>query len=176
MFTLADQMFINADTLASLQIMQSESHPNSQNQGPNTSGSKESLSLYGLFCHLARTPQGKKKLRRLFLRPSMDINVIRERLTTISVFLRAENSDCLANVCKCLKAVKDMRTVAIHLHKGIADTTKGRSIYRGAWASLQQFTHHTLTILANLREIVDGERLPVVAKVCTSSMITKSNC
>ncbi|CAG8979009.1 hypothetical protein HYALB_00009911 [Hymenoscyphus albidus] len=165
MFTLADQMFINADTLASLQIMQSENHPNTQMQGPNTSGSKESLSLYGLFCHLARTPQGKRKLRQLFLRPSMDISVIRERLATISVLLRPENAEFLSNVYKCLKSIKDMRTVAIHLHKGIADTSKGRSIYRGAWASLQQFTHHTLTIFSNIRAIVEGNRLPIFTKI-----------
>jgi hypothetical protein len=49
--------FINADTLHSLQILDDESHPNSHNQGPtkSASGSKEGLSVYGLFRHLART-------------------------------------------------------------------------------------------------------------------------
>ena len=34
MFSLADMMFINADTLNSLQIIQHELHPNSHMQGP----------------------------------------------------------------------------------------------------------------------------------------------
>lgn len=55
MFSLRDSMFINADTLSSLQIVSTEAHPNVQQQGPsgnkiNSGGSKEGLSLYGLVC------------------------------------------------------------------------------------------------------------------------------
>jgi DNA mismatch repair protein MSH5 len=158
-------MFINADTLASLQIMQSETHPNSQMQGPNTSGSKESLSVYGLFYHFASTPQGKRRLRMLFLRPSLELDVIRERLLTISIFLRPENSTELGEICKSLKMIKDIRSVAIHLQKGAVDGGLGKSIYRGVWASLQQFTHHTMTILRVVREMNDGDSLPIFNKV-----------
>ncbi|EPE36247.1 P-loop containing nucleoside triphosphate hydrolase [Glarea lozoyensis ATCC 20868] len=165
MFTLSSQMFINADTLASLHIMQSENHPNSQMQGPNTSGSKESLSVYGLFCHLASTPQGKRRLRRLFLRPSLELEVIRERLLSISIFLRPENSSPLRDICKSLKMVKDIRSVAIHLQKGAADGGMGKSIYRGVWASLQQFTHHALAILRVIQELEGGDLLPILNKL-----------
>lgn len=66
MFNLDGIMFMNSDTLAALQILQSEVHPQAHNQGPtNTnSGSKEGLSVYGLFQNLARTPQGKHLLRQ----------------------------------------------------------------------------------------------------------------
>ena len=165
MFTLSSQMFINSDTLASLQIMQSENHPNSQMQGPNTSGSKESLSVFGLFFHLASTPQGRRRLRRLFLRPSLELDVIRERLLSISIFLKPENSTALGGIVKSLKMVKDIRSVAIHLQKGAVDGGMGKSIYRGVWASLQQFTHHTLTILQVIRELEDGGSLPILKKV-----------
>jgi DNA mismatch repair protein MSH5 len=168
MSTLSDVMLINADTLASLQIIQSENHPNLHMQGPNksTSGAKESLSVYGLFCHLARTPQGKQKLRQIFLRPSIDLSVIGERLNTISVLLRPENSAALENIAKSLKQIKDMRTVVIHLQKGIGDVPgKGSAIRRGAWASMQNFTFQTLKILETLRELNDGQGLPVVNKV-----------
>ncbi|RDL41993.1 p-loop containing nucleoside triphosphate hydrolase [Venustampulla echinocandica] len=165
MFTLSDQMFINADTLASLQIMQSENHPNSHMQGVNSSGAKESLTIYGLFCYLARTPQGKRKLRQIFLRPSLDLTVIEERLNTISVFLRPENSSALADICKSLGMIKDIRTVAIHLQKGISDAGNGRNVYRGVWASLQQFTVHTLAILGAISELSDGRSLDIVNKL-----------
>ncbi|RMZ88581.1 hypothetical protein DV736_g4193, partial [Chaetothyriales sp. CBS 134916] len=82
MFNFRNTMFANVDTLSTLQIIQPESHPNIFNQGPGTSGSKEVLSVFGLFQHHARTPQGKAQLRTIFLRPSLDVNVINERLDT----------------------------------------------------------------------------------------------
>ncbi len=167
-FTLFDMMFLNADTLASLQILQSESHPNSHMQGPNksSSGSKESLSVFGLFHHLAHTPQGKYKLRQIFLRPSIDLAVIEERQATIRVLLRPDNSSALEQLVKSLKRIKNIRTVVIHLQKGISGTSaKGSAIRRGIWASLQQFTFHTLKIIEAARELTDGQGLVIVGKV-----------
>ncbi|KAG9235634.1 muts domain V-domain-containing protein [Amylocarpus encephaloides] len=165
MFSLSTQMFINADTLASLQIMQSENHPNSHMQGPNSSGAKESLSVYGLFCHLAHTPQGKRRLRRIFLRPSRDLGIIRERLSTIHTLLRTENSSTLHSIEESLKMIKDIRSVTVHLQKGTSNGGIGRNIYRGVWATLQRFTHHTLTILATVRELSEGDSLPIINKL-----------
>ena len=58
-FSLADAVYITQETVLALQIVQSEQHPNSQISGglQSASGSKESLSIYGLFHHLAGTPQ-----------------------------------------------------------------------------------------------------------------------
>jgi DNA mismatch repair protein MSH5 len=72
MFSLSESMFINTDTLLSLQIMSTESHPNAQQHGPaskaGSGGSKEGLSVYGLFQHFAKTGstscvQARTKLR-----------------------------------------------------------------------------------------------------------------
>ena len=100
MFTLFDSMFINEATLSALQIIQSEMHPNSQMRGPEQSGSaaKESLSVYGLFQNLARTPQGKAKLRRLFLRPSIDLELINSRQQAIGFFLRQEHREAVGDL------------------------------------------------------------------------------
>ena len=132
--------FVNADTLASLQVLQSESHPQSHNQGPTkaSSGSKEGLSVYGLFHHLARTPQGKYLLRQYFLRPSLDMGIVNERLDTASVFLRPDNSDPLNLIVKSLGQIKNMKTVMIHLRKGIGNgLSKGGGIKSGVWSSLR---------------------------------------
>ena len=132
--------FVNADTLASLQIMQSESHPHSHNQGPTqgSSGSKEGLSVYGLFHHLARTPQGKQLLRQYFLRPSLDLDLIKERHDTASVFLQQDNATYMDGIIRSLKGVKNMHTVMIHLRKGISNGTgKGGGIQSGVWSSLR---------------------------------------
>ena len=167
-FTLSDMMFTNADTLESLQILQSEFHPNSHMQGPNkaSSGAKESLSVFGLFYHLARTPQGKQKLRQIFLRPSMDLAVIEERHATISILLRPDNGPALENLSRSLTRTKNIRTVVIHLQKGISGTSaRGSAIQRGVWASLQQFTFHTLKILEAVRDLAGGQVLMIVDKV-----------
>ncbi|KAI9849063.1 MAG: MutS protein msh5 [Thelocarpon superellum] len=125
MFSLKNTMqgtkFINADALASLQIMQVASHPASHNQGPNkgSSGSKEGLSVYGLFHHLARTPQGKCCLRKLFLRPSLDARVINDRLNVISVLLQPESQTVFESIFKHLKQVKNMKKSVVQLRKGL---------------------------------------------------------
>ncbi|KAH0562249.1 hypothetical protein GP486_003054 [Trichoglossum hirsutum] len=122
MFSLQDIMFINADTLLSLQVFQPESHPHSHNQGParTNSGSKEGLSIYGLFRQLAHTPQGKHLLRQYFLRPSLNITLINERLETIAVLLLSENVAVVGPLVQSLKKIQNMKTVLIHLRKGFA--------------------------------------------------------
>ena len=132
--------FISADTLSSLQVLQSESHPHSHNQGPTraSSGSKEGLSIYGLFHHLAHTPQGKHLLRQYFLRPSLNLAVINARLDTIRAFLRLDNVAPLESLIKSLKQVKNLRTVMIHLRKGInIGSGSGGGIKSGAWVTLR---------------------------------------
>lgn len=171
MFSLADMMFINADTLNSLQILQSEFHPNTHMQGPtkSSSGVKESLSVYGLFRQLAHTPQGKRKLRQVFLRPSMDLNLIQERHNTIAILLRSDNAESLNIIVGSLKRIRNIRTVLIHLMKGIsAPSCKGGAIKQGIWGSLQQFTFHTLKIVDTVRCIENGENLAVLDKVCSN--------
>jgi DNA mismatch repair protein MSH5 len=168
MFTLSDTMFVNANTLTSLQIIQAETHPNSHMQGPNksTSGAKESLSIYGLFCHLARTPQGKQKLRQTFLRPSIDIKVIRGRHNAISILLRPDNFPVVESICESMKHIKDMRTVIIHLQKGVCDIPgKASSINRGVWASTQKFSFNMLQVLDGIRELKNTQGIVVINKV-----------
>ncbi|KAG9247326.1 muts domain V-domain-containing protein [Calycina marina] len=172
MFTLSGMMFINADTLASLQIIQSENHPNSHMQGPNksTSGAKESLSVYGLFHHLASTPQGRMNLRQMFLRPSIDLSLIQMRLGTSMVLLRPDNESALEKLVRSLKEIKDMRSVVIHLQKGgTAVSGKGASIHQGVWASVQGFTFYTLKVMEALRELNGGETLDIVRKILTDT-------
>ncbi|KAF7860638.1 hypothetical protein EAF04_008157 [Stromatinia cepivora] len=167
MFSLTDMMFVNADTLSSLQIIQSESHPNSHMQGPNksTSGSKESLSVFGLFYHLASTPQGKQMLRKMFLRPSIDMSVIEERLRTIGTFLIPENRPLIQEIQKSLKSIKDIRTVVIHLQKGVSGGSgKAIAVKSGIWGSILSFSFHSLKILEALRGLA-GDKTVIAGKL-----------
>ncbi|MCJ1431366.1 MutS protein msh5 [Xylographa pallens] len=168
MFTLENIMYVNADTLASLQILQSESHPNTHNQGPTnaSSGSKEGLSVYGLFHHLARTPQGKFMLRQYFLRPTLDIDLIIERQDTASVFLRPDNAQHMDELIKSLKHVKNMKTIMIHLHKGMSNAiSKDGGIKSGVWYSLRSFAFWTMGIRNVFLEVLGAEGLSIRTKV-----------
>ncbi|KAI9735089.1 MAG: MutS protein msh5 [Claussenomyces sp. TS43310] len=168
MFSLSDAMFVNSNTLASLQILQAEDHPNSHMQGPTklSSGAKETLSVFGLFHHLARTPQGKTKLRQMFLRPSIDLRTIRDRQAIIESLLRPDNATTLEIIVRSLKGIRNIRTVIIHLQKGnIGTSTRGHSASKGIWASLQQFTYHAMRIGLAVSELTDGQHLGLFVKI-----------
>jgi DNA mismatch repair protein MSH5 len=168
MFSLSDVMFVNAETMVSLQIFQSESHPNTQMQGPTkaASGAKENLSVFGLFKHLAHTPQGKHKLRQIFLRPSLDLTVIEGRQTFIQIMLLPGNDAPLAKIVKSLKRIKNIRTAVIHLQKGTEGATNKRSAIRqGVWGNIQEFTYHALRIIEAVCEVQKGSTLAIMKKV-----------
>lgn len=137
---LTKSRFINKDTLMSLGIMQSESHPSSHNQGPTTSssGSKEGLSVYGLFHHLTSSPQGRMLLQKRILHPSTNLAVIRERLDAVSTFVRSDNIHLAAKLSKSLRAVQDMRRTTVSLRMGVS-TGSGRAgaIANRIWIGLQ---------------------------------------
>lgn len=139
MFNLNDTMWINSNTFISLQIIQSESHPNMFNQGPgNKSASgKEGLSVYGLFQHFAHTPQGRAKLKQSFFRPSVDLVTIRGRHDFITVFSRPDNISALEKIIKALKHIKNLRPVMVNLRKGISTgSAKITGFKTTVWASL----------------------------------------
>ncbi|KAI1115243.1 muts domain V-domain-containing protein [Nemania sp. NC0429] len=167
MFSLFNSMFVNADTLVSLQIMQPEYHPNSLQRGPtgSTSGAKEGLSVYGLFSHLAATPQGKLKLRRMFLQPSIDIQVIHERQMSISFFLRPSNADALCGIGRDLRKIKDMKYIVLLLRKGIDSIGRKISVGNSVWAMLQKFAAYSIQLRESLRSLPGAEMVGIVRKV-----------
>jgi DNA mismatch repair protein MSH5 len=186
MFSLQETMFINADTLQSLQIVNAESHPNSHTRGPNSSsGAKEGLSVYGLFHHFASTPQGRTLLRQHFLRPSLNLGLINERLDTVGTFVRSENSSALDMLVQSLKRMTNMRTVMKNLEKGVGGSSSGQGGFsRSIWASIRgvgslhysrvtrilltaspKFSFHALKIKDAFQDVVGGENLTIKSKV-----------
>lgn len=155
MFSLKGTMLVNLDTLAALQILQPESHPNAAKQGPGTSGAKESLSIYGLFYHFVKTPQGRQRLRNIFIHPSTNMDVIKGRHDSISVFAKAENRDPLQKLSKSLTKIKNMKRIMTMLHKGIeGGNSNTGSIKSGVWSSLLDFCFHVIDITETLQEII----------------------
>lgn len=170
MFSLSGSMFINADTLLSLQITSTESHPNAQYDGPTgkgrSSGAKEGLSVYGLFHQQAKTAQGRALLRQYFLRPSLNITVINERLNTIAVLLRPDNQPCLSQLTECLSKIKNMHLLTVNLRKGISGgVNKNRGVSNSVWPTLRHFVFYALRITDTLNDLQGGERLAIRLKI-----------
>lgn len=169
MFTLSDSMFINADTLASLQILGSETHPDHVNQrsDKSKSGSKESLSVYGLFHVLAHTSQGKSKLRQIFLRPSLDLDLIHERQRTISMFLRPDNCASVGLICKRLRKIKNIKNHLMQLKKGAGLAGGHSTIDRGTWTTLQAFSAYSIELRETICRLQGAEGLMIRSRVST---------
>ncbi|KAH3330758.1 hypothetical protein KXW13_007162 [Aspergillus fumigatus] len=162
MFSLKGTMFINRSTLLSLHITESESHLSMLNQGPGrkSPASKEGLSVYGLFQRFAHTPQGRNRLRQIFLRPSVEINVICERHDFISVYLRPDNYDALNKIVKGLKHIKNLRPVMINLRKGISTgSAKITGFKTTVWATLLAFAFYGIDIHDALKETFGADNL-----------------
>lgn len=154
------------DTLNSLQIIETESHPNAQHQGPATSrGAKEGFSLYGLFHHLAKTPQGKHRLRTYFLRPSKDPEVINERLDAVSAFLQPANSEYLEDVISSLRNVKNIRTLLRNMRKGSSGPSRGGTSSVPLWSRLLHFVYHALRIQDIMKEMQVIDNTSIYMKV-----------
>jgi hypothetical protein len=104
--------WVGSNALLSLQIIQSESHPNMFNQGPGkkSSSGKEGLSIYGLFRRFAYTPQGRARLKQMFFCPSLNLEVIRERHEFIAMFSRPGNLAALEKMTKGWKHIRILRS------------------------------------------------------------------
>ncbi|KXJ88238.1 muts domain V-domain-containing protein [Microdochium bolleyi] len=167
MFSLFNSMFVNADTIMALQIMQPEFHPNSHQRGlgASSSGCKESLSVYGLFHRHARTKQGRDKLRQLFLRPSLDIDLIKCRQHTIAFFSLPSNADLVGAVSKALAKVANMKNCVAMLRRGVDYQGRKVSIHNNVWATLQKFSAYTLQIRELLKGMPEAGKILVCNKV-----------
>jgi len=74
-----------------------------------------------------RTPQGQAMLRQLFLRPTLNDNVIVERQSIIQALLRPDNWNATTGLKKTLKKVVNMGKIFMRLKKGIASDAGGSS-------------------------------------------------
>ncbi len=155
---------MNADTFASLQIIQPEATAFKQSTG--ALGAKENaISIHALFHNHARSPQGKTLLRQAFLRPSLDIDHINSRLDFVSVFVRPENQSQRQGISRSLGRIKNMRNTMTLLHKGIESAKQKVNAFKGGvWSSLLDFCYHTIDVSDTLREVIGADHLPLCSR------------
>lgn len=168
MFSISDYMFISAEAMQALQIVQAELHPNCQTWGVDSSStsSKESLSVYGLFHKIACTSQGRSSLRQMFLRPTLKASTIMERQHSISQLLRPENFDLVKDAGTILRKLRNVKLAITHLQKGVNLPASGVSLDRSVWATIRGFAAHVLDLLRLADEFPDAKHIPTLSKVC----------
>lgn len=167
MNTSEDTMVLSADSLVSLQILQSELHPNPQTRSSNSTEPKarEALSVTGLLQALASSAQGKRRLRQILLRPSTDLELIRERHMSIDVLLRAENNDIATNMRKQLRKLKNTKTLLLHVRKGV-DRIRGQlSLRVGDWKALLRFAMVSSQLKQATHALQGASELSIFSKV-----------
>ncbi|KAF8938585.1 MutS protein msh5 [Dissophora ornata] len=106
-FAVESFMFINPNSLSSLQVFEDESHPSMHS---SIRGRKEGLSLFGIL-NQTKTSQGKYLLKQWLLRPSLDFNVIHARHQTVECFVRTENQATVGQLANCLLHIKNIPKV-----------------------------------------------------------------
>ncbi|KAK6337597.1 MutS protein msh5 [Orbilia blumenaviensis] len=176
LWTMENTMFINADTMTSLQIFSDESHPSFHKQGPHGRG-KEGLSLFGIINN-TRTPQGYQCLRQMFLRPSLDSSIITSRYNAIQTLSRPDNSNAVSGIHRSLKRVPDIRKTLTTLRKGgesggngdfgdIEPKTrkKGKGTSARTWNSLIHFVYNAIKIKNYVAEMLGTQDIPVSQKI-----------
>ncbi|KND00198.1 MutS family protein MSH5 [Spizellomyces punctatus DAOM BR117] len=149
-FSLNQYMHVNADTLCSLQIFQNEAHPSM-----HCKKGKEGFSLFGIM-DTTKTPMGRALLRQWFLRPSMSLDVIRERHTAVGYFLRPDIQFAMNQLRGSLKHVKNIPKILTKMrtHASIVE-----------WQAILKFSYYALKIRSDLRELGAHVKIPIVRKI-----------
>ncbi|KAF9095287.1 MutS protein msh5 [Mortierella sp. GBA35] len=128
--TIDSFMYINKNSLSSLQIFEDESHPSMHS---SIRGRKEGLSLFGVL-NQTKTSQGRHLLRQWLLRPSLRLTTINERHQTVECFLRTENQPTLNQLVESLGNIKNIPKVlqALSRKATIADWQAILQIYNAS--------------------------------------------
>jgi len=111
------------------------------------------------------TPQGKVKLRRVFLRPTLDLELICERQKTIALLLRPENIETTGIIVKKLRKIKNVKTSLHHLHRGVDQPSAKKSVQNGVWMALSRFARFSVELKEAVRCLSGGADLAIVQQV-----------
>ncbi|XP_051921783.1 mutS protein homolog 5 isoform X2 [Hippocampus zosterae] len=125
-YTLKGVVYIDRDAYSVLQIFKSELHPSVYKLH---SGEKEGFSLYGILnCCSCRF--GSKLLRRWFLRPTVDLAVLRRRQEVIRFFTSPRNSDFLNTLRASLRNIRNIPTLLRRMSLSHTKVTDWQSLYK----------------------------------------------
>ncbi|GAA5874385.1 hypothetical protein JCM8547_005384 [Rhodosporidiobolus lusitaniae] len=147
-------MHINSDALTSLQIFSDESHAST-----HSSATKEGLSLFGIV-NLARTPLARVLMREWFLRPSVELDVIKARQKAVECFLRSENQHITDAILSHFRLIKNVPRL-------LKTLSSGRGTLKD-WQSVWQVLYGAIMVRDALLSLVHARGVEVVEKFLES--------
>ncbi|KAF9141882.1 MutS protein msh5 [Mortierella sp. GBA39] len=150
-FTLDSFMYINKNTLSSLQIFEDESHPSMHS---SIRGRKEGLSLFGLL-NQTKTSQGRHLLKQWLLRPSLNMATIHQRHQTVECFVQTENQPTVNQLAGALLHMKNIPKVL---------QTMSRKATINDWRAILEFVYYCVKISNISQEIFVGVS-PVIQEI-----------
>ncbi|KAF8944484.1 MutS protein msh5 [Haplosporangium gracile] len=150
-FTLDSFMYVNKNTLSSLQIFEDESHPSMHN---SIRGRKEGLSLFGLLSQ-TKTSQGRYLLKQWLLRPSLNMATIHERHQSVECFVLTENQSTVNQLADALSHIKNIPKVLQAL---------SRKATINDWQSILEFVYYCVKVLNASQEIFIGVS-PIIQEI-----------
>ncbi|KAL5041643.1 hypothetical protein BDW71DRAFT_217621 [Aspergillus fruticulosus] len=126
--------YLQRQSLIALQLRLTQDWQVCQRPGKGSSSQKEGLS-------------GKQRLQQIFLRPSVQLDIIHERHAFISVSLQGDNHNPMNKMVKGLKHIKNLRPVLINLQKGISTGSGKVAGFKAAgWATLLAFAFYGIDV------------------------------
>ncbi|KAJ6257392.1 hypothetical protein Dda_8281 [Drechslerella dactyloides] len=176
LWTMENSMFINADTMTSLQIFSDESHPTQNTRG------KEGLSLFSIVNN-TKTPQGYQYLKQMFLRPSLDATIITARHNAIHALNRPDNSNAVGGINKSLKKVPDIVKTLTKLKKGGSTGAQGqieandgkkkvKTASTRTWCLIFHFAFNAIKIRSYVVDMLGTQDIDIFRRIAEKFEIT----
>ncbi|XP_070564390.1 mutS protein homolog 5-like isoform X2 [Ptychodera flava] len=132
-FSLNNMVMVDYNTFTALQIFQKELHPSIYKFG--NSGTKEGLSLYGIM-NQTKSELGKRMLRMWFLRPSLDLDLLKERQDAIKFFVSPRNIEICTSLQDALRNIKNVARVLARMKTAQATIGDWQALYQTAFNAI----------------------------------------
>ncbi|KAJ3248643.1 MutS protein msh5 [Chytriomyces hyalinus] len=168
-FHLNSHMILNQDCYTSLNIFRNEKHPNMF-----SSDNKDGLSLFGLL-NLTHSVQGKALLHQWFMRPSLQISIIRARQMAVSELMARKNKNVVDTLRDAVACISNIPRICMKLKKKLT-VQEWEALLKCSFyclkirAASDQLTSAAAPIFEKIREFFDASLLKEVGG-CINTVI-----
>uniref|UniRef100_A0A0M3IJ25 MUTSd domain-containing protein n=1 Tax=Ascaris lumbricoides TaxID=6252 RepID=A0A0M3IJ25_ASCLU len=126
-FTIEHMLEMHETTFSALCIFQKQAHPSASTASTSQSG-REGISLFRM-CNRCCSRPGKVLLRRWFERPTMDCDVLKNRLNAVEFFVQECNLDAANFARKRLKRICSPKGILKRAQGGQLTVNDWRKLY-----------------------------------------------
>ncbi|KRZ57037.1 MutS -like protein 5, partial [Trichinella nativa] len=153
-FEVNDMLVMDDNAYESLQIFKKQFHPSVYKAGRD--GFKEGFGLYSV-CNRCCSSVGAAKLRRWFLRPTRNLNKLKQRLDSIEILSCDSNFHFIQAVQKPLKQIKSVTAIFNRLRVAKVNPSDWVSLYKtiNACIFVAEFLKNRKNLKVILSEMYD---------------------